>query len=410
MAVLTVVVSGTGLAQATTVTPILRQSGPTDEVPVRQLPAPNATSVESFGSLAAVRHLPTGNVLVNDQGRRRLLLLDKELKLIRVVADTTLGTGKAYGEQPAGLLAYRADSTLLVEPASMSMLVIDQDGTIVRTMSVPRPKDVLFLTGGALGNPGFDGRDRLVYRAPPDLGGTRPPRLGETPTALTPPDSAAIVRFDLAMRRLDTAGFVKIPKTNISLTPDENGRMRVSVAVDPLPVVDDWVVLSDGSVAFIRGRDYHVDFITEDGPLNRAELIPYDWQRMTDDDKVRFLDSAKVIRERQRVATAGTSNTASGGRLEPLTWVSASELPDYKPVFGTASIRADMDAQIWVRTIATKVRTGGAMHDVIDKRGKLVDRIQTPVATTIVGFGPGRVVYLGFRDSSGVHLQRAAAR
>jgi hypothetical protein len=90
--------------------------------------------------------------------------------------------------------------------------------------------------------------------------------------------------------------------------------------------------------------------------------------------------------------------------------VNASELPDYKPVFGTGSVKADMDGRLWVRTIPTKATTGGAIYDVIDRSGKLVDRVQVPAGTTIAGFGAGGVVYLGLRDTSGLHIQRIALR
>jgi hypothetical protein len=59
-----------------------------------------------------------------------------------------------------------------------------------------------------------------------------------------------------------------------------------------------------------------------------------------------------------------------------------------------------------VRTIPTKPTPGGAVYEVIDRAGKLVDRVQVPAGTTIAGFGKGGVVYLGMRDAAGVHLQR----
>ena len=41
------------------------------KLPLRPLPAPTATSTETVRSLAAVRQLPNGSVLVNDQAGRR---------------------------------------------------------------------------------------------------------------------------------------------------------------------------------------------------------------------------------------------------------------------------------------------------------------------------------------------------
>jgi hypothetical protein len=426
----------------------------TTKITLRQLPAALATSTDTIGSVAAVRQLPNGNVLVNDQARRRVLMLDKDMKLVSVVADSTSSTANAYGARPGGLLAYRGDSTLFVDPASLSMLVIDPSGKIIRTMAAPRPNDVGFLTGGAMGNPGFDGQGRLVYRTV-DFGfgrnGPRP-EPGKPFVPPTPPDSSALVRFDLATRKLDTVGFYKIPRANIQMTQDDKGGMRVSVIMNPLPVVDEWAVMSDGTVAFVRGHDYHVDFVDATGNRTSAEKIPYDWQRMTDDDKQRFLDSSKVaiekLRATQQAAAGGTpaaaradglgaamGAAASGGMVvtmqrsgdgpprvdiggpggpgggpQPINMVPASELPDYKPVFGPGAVKPDMDGHLWVRTIPTKPTTGGAIYDVIDRSGKLVDRVQVPTGTTIAGFGAGGVVYLGLRDATGLHVQRIPIR
>ena len=449
--VLSITAAGVAGAQAQA-TSTASPSTTTTKITTRQLPAAMATSTDSIGSVAAVRQLPNGNVLVNDQARRRVIMLDKNMKLVGVVADSTSSTANAYGVRPGGLLAYRGDSTLFVDAASLSMLVIDPSGKIVRTMAAPRPNDVNFLTGGIAGNPGFDGQGRLVYRVV-DFGfgrGMRP-EPGKPFVPPTPPDSSALVRFDLATRKLDTAGFFKIAKANVQMSQDANGGMRVSVSVNPLPVVDEWAVMSDGTVAFLRGHDYHVDFIDAAGAKTSAEKIPYEWQRMTDDDKQRFLDSAKVAIEKQRAAAvAGGGGAAPGrgggidaaaaalgggggggmvvtmrggdggppniqigggpggpaGAPPPVNMVPISDLPDYKPVFGNGAVKPDMDGHLWVRTIPTKPTTGGAIYDVIDRSGKLVDRVQVPAGTTIAGFGAGGVVYLGSRDASGLHVQR----
>jgi hypothetical protein len=174
--------------------------------------------------------------------------------------------------------------------------------------------------------------------------------------------------------------------------------------------------------------------------------IPYEWQRMTEEDKVAFIDSTRAAVARARAAggTAaggpggnvgfnaapqgvtitvggppggggGGGNTQvvvggpppGGGAPPAPVFVSPSELPDYKPVFGPGGVRADADARVWVRTIPTKPTPGGAIYEVIDRSGKVVDRVQVPTGTTIIGFGAGGVVYLGMRDASGIHLQRA---
>ena len=441
-------------------------SAATHSITTRKLAAAIATSSEVLGSLAAVRQLPNGNVLVNDQARHRVLLLDKNLALVSIVADSTSSTNNAYGVQPGGLIPFRGDSTLFVDAASLSMLVIDPAGKLTRTMAAPRPNDTRYLTGGALGNPGFDAKGRLVYRTV-DFGFGRGRGVGTQPGQAfvmpTPPDSAALVRFDLATRKLDTAGFFKIAKTNTSMS-EAGGHAHAENLINPLPVVDDWAVMSDGTIALVRGRDYHIDFIEPSGAISSAEKIPYDWQRLRDEDKQAFLDSSRVALEKLRArdpqAVASSSPTNAdplgsvpapgfsfggggdshgagdgfrsqfgGGAPRPrdgggdsatpraegsaspaaISMVPASTLPDYKPVFGPGAVRADADNRIWVRTIATKATSGGAIYEVIDRSGKLVERVQIPAGRAIAGFGKGGVVYLGYRDAAGVHLEKAIA-
>ena len=118
-----------------------------------------------MGAVAAVQPLPGGRLLVNDPIKRRVVLLDSSLKQLAVVADTTAATRNAYGARDGGLIPFRGDSALFVDPTSLSMLVIDPAGKIARVMAAPRANDVIFLLGGPMGNPGFDAKGRLVYRS-----------------------------------------------------------------------------------------------------------------------------------------------------------------------------------------------------------------------------------------------------
>lgn len=413
---------------------------------IRPLGAVIARSTETVGSVPAVRHLSKAGVLVNDMARRRVVLFDSTLSKMSVVADSTAATASAYSGRMGGLIPYRGDSALFVDPTSLSMLVIEPTGKLGRVMSIPRSNDAMMLASTPMGTPGFDGNGRLVYR-----GST--PRHFPTPGAggvmnMPPqPDSAPIVRIDLATRALDTITFVKIPKIKFDVTQVE-GRINMSSQVNPLPVVDDWAVLSDGSVAVVRGQDYHVDIFGADGKKTSAPKMPFDWQRLSDEDKVAFIDSVKAARERMlagagggealvvgggtaaggapgggeiriSMSTAGTggggpeaaSRAARAGGMTPrITFVQPSELPDYKPAFFAGSVRADADGNLWIRTIPTKAIPGGPVYDVVNARGELVDRVQIPAGRNIVGFGSGGVVYLTVREGDAAYLEKARVR
>ncbi|HEX7979409.1 MAG TPA: hypothetical protein VF461_12465 [Gemmatimonadaceae bacterium] len=423
--------------------------------PLRHLGAAVATS-DALGAVAAVQALPGGKLLVNDPSRRQLVLLDSTMKVIAVVADTTPATKAAYGTRGGGLLPFRGDSALFVDPNSLSMLVIDPVGKIARIMAAPRANDVIFLLGGPQGNPGFDAKGRLVYRAQ-SFG---PPRGGTAGQPLQPPvipDSVPLVRYDLLTRKLDTAAFVRSPAPKFNIVQNERG-ISMTSTINPLTEVDDWAILPDGTIAIVR-KDYHVDYIDANGQKTSAAKLPFDWQRLTDSAKAAIIDSAKARMARARaggpgggfvitrdgpggndvVAGGGPGGPPGGGapvmvfrteRVEggppprggaptsetrvagppPLSFVEPSELPDYQPAFTTGSVRADREGKLWVRIFAPLQSNAGPEYDVIDRTGKLVDRVALPAGTTIAGFGPDGTVYLGVRDASGVHITRAHER
>jgi hypothetical protein len=422
---------------------------------IRQIGPVISASAEPFGQRAFVRHVKAG-VLVNDVEQRRLVLLDTVLGLASVVADTTPGTANAYSGRVGSLIAYHADSSLFVDPQSMSMLVIDPAGKVTRVMSVPRSQDAMVLGNPMLGTPGFDASGKLVYRGMPRPmmrggpggaggGGGRGGAAGSAGMHLPdPPDSIALVRVDLASRQVDTLTFTKIPKAKVDVQRDDNGRVSVNVQMNPLPVVDDWAVTSDGSVAIVRGRDYHVDWIRPDGSRESSPKMPFAWQRMTDDDKAAFIDSLKAARERMAASNpsstggnlpvigapagdggggqtrvmvmgpgaAGAAGAPGAAMPNNMNFLSASELPDYKPAFFAGSTRADADGNLWIRTIPTKAIAGGPVYDVVNSKGELVERVQVPKNRTIVGFGPGGIVYLLAREEGAANstLEKARTR
>jgi hypothetical protein len=429
--------------------PAARAQQPSTRPALRPLGPALATS-EAMSAVAAVQALPGGRLLVNDPARRRVVLLDSMLKQVAVVADTTAATKNAYGGQNGGLIPFRGDSALFVDPQSLSMLVIDPAGKIARIMAAPRANDVFFLLGGPMGNPGFDAKGRLVYRmmGMGPRGGPRAPGQPMTPPVF--PDSVPIVRYDLTARKLDTAAFVKVYAPKFSVVQEEGGGVRMSSFINPLPEVDDWAILPDGTIAIVR-KDYHVDFIDGDGNRTSGPKIPFEWQRLTDSMKVAIIDSSKAAFERMRAAGPGAGPGGNqvvvatgpggpppggapggavpmiviredGGNAPPrrsgaagerraegppaMSFVQPSELPDYRPAFSNGSVRADADGKLWVRIMSPKPASGPE-YDVIDRTGKLVDRVVLPAGTTIAGFAPGGIVYLGVRDASGVRVVRA---
>ena len=387
----------------------------------------SATSKQMLGFAAAVRELPGGRVLVNDITKRQLVMLDPSLAVATIVADSASGGANAYGPSAGAIIGYQGDSTLFIDPRDLSMFVIGPAGNIARVAAVPRSQDAAMMGSNVVGSPAVDAKGRLVYRAGfprmmsrMDHGGTMaPPEF---------PDSAAIVRVDLASRKVDTAAYYKIAKLKMVVAQSEKG-ISMTTEINPMPIVDDWGVMADGSVAIVRGRDYHVDWLNPDDVMSASPKIPFDWQRLTDEDKVATLDSAKAQMERSRAnpsASAGEppgnrvminmsvsgdgaarSVTTAAGAAPAMNFVSPSELPDYRPAFSQGAVKPDLDNNLWIRTSSTRSGSlAGPIYDVLNRRGELVDRVQVPAGRTIVGFGKGGTVYMMARDDHGGWIEK----
>jgi hypothetical protein len=403
---------------AAAVSPAAAQTLP----PIRSVGPALAVSSEPLASVSQVRVLSNGHVLVNDNAGRRVVMFDSALKSPAVVADSTDASGNAYNERLGGLIAYLGDSTLFAAPSASGVarafLLIDPQGRIARSMAFPRPSGMFGLIGGPYGTPGLDAQGRLVFR----IAIAPPPRQSadEPPWS---PDSSLIVRYDFATRGIDTLATYGIPRYRAVNVKTElpGGRflIRPRPVIDPIPWTDDWAVLADGTIAIIRGREFRVDFLAASRTMTSGAKLPFEWQRLADEDKSRILDSVKTQLESlaaaQRAASArrdslvGRTAPAGAGSSPPgplpPEFVALNEMPDYRPAFSQGASHGDLDGNLWMRTSA--VANGGVIYYVVNRAGELVARVQVPPGRVIAGFGPGGVVYMGVLDGITAHVERA---
>jgi hypothetical protein len=380
--------------------------------PVHAIGPTLAISTEPMGSVSQVRHLSGGRVLVNDITGRRLLIFDSSLRHSTVIADSTGASGLHYSSRVAGIIAFRGDSTLFADPITSVLVVLDAAGKVTRTLAPPSIEQINSLVGGPYGTPGFDAKGRIVYRAripnPPDTRNGIPLPLA---------DSALIIRFDFVTRKQDTVVKFGIPAIRRIAMPVEvaEGTLRgVSNIIDPVSWTDAWAVLSDGTIAIVRGRDYRVDFIDGDDRKTPGLKIPFNWHRLTDEEKSMILDSTRVATDKAREEAMRRDSIARAGsprsRLIPLrpdVYATLSEMPDYLPPFLQGAALADGHDRLWVRT--SQRVGGGAVYDVIDRSGALIDRLIVPPGRVIAGFGPDDEIYMGVLDGTTARLERARA-
>ncbi|HTR78859.1 MAG TPA: hypothetical protein VMH39_12140 [Gemmatimonadaceae bacterium] len=407
--------------------------------PVRQLGPRLAITKDFIGNVGNVRQLSDGRLLVNDNRSHRLLLFDATLTHSRVIVDSVPAANRAYGSAAGGLIAYTGDSTIFVDPVALSLLVLDPAGRIRRVISAPVPDDAGSLVA-PLGGAAFDGRGRLVYRPTgaryfatgysPGNGARAPSRqksVSADRNDLDRPnsafhDSVPIVAGDMHTHRVDTLGFLSVPITwAASFAVGSDGSDTRTLPVTPVSVFDDWAVVSDGSIAFVRAQDYHIDWINNDGTHTSTPPLPHAWHRLSDSDKVALIDSARRQNDSlERVFAFQQARQDSIDRLGGVSRPKAvtiyeypptSDVPDYLPPFSTfglsSAVRADRDDNLWIREGYAPPAPDGPppIYDIVNRAGRLVDRVRLPATMTLAGFGHG-VVYLSVREGGGTVLAR----
>jgi hypothetical protein len=381
--------------------------------PVRQLGRILTKSPAVMGSVASTRELPHGRVLVNDTATRRLYLFDSTLRARMAVLDSIEGGKHSYGFSPGGVIAYRADSTLFASPSLASMILLDPAGRATPLLVGPTPLEMLFIAGGPFGNPGFDSRGRLVYRGSArDL---TAPRSPETRSPYPERDSAPILGLNLITGKMDTIALFRIPKEVVTITEGPDRTFSTVVKKDPLPTVDDWAVLPNGSLAVVRGRDFHIDWIDQNGTRASSGSVPFPWRKLTETAKVAFMDSVRYAADTaaaaQEIRLAERFKGTDNEPPEPveMDYGLPSELPDRFPAFEANSTHADPDGILWIRT--TQRISGRPVYYLVNRKGTVVDRVQLPAGRTIAGFGRNHTVYLASADpAGGTRLERARVR
>lgn len=431
-------------------------------IPVRELAAPDARTTESFGNIFGVRQLEGGKVLVNDGLRRQLIILDEKLATRTISIDSVSTGGQSYGPRASPLIPYLADSSLFVDGQSFTLLVINPKGAVTRVMSAPKPGDLSSLASSASG---VDAKGNLVYRgrfviAP----NTAAPATGGMP-AVQVPDSQPIVRADFDTRKVDTLGRVKVQSgSRAVVSQDPNGKMIAKTTINPLNTVDEWGVMSDGTIAFVRGQDYHIDFISPSGKVSSSARLPFDWKRLTDEDKQALVDSARnaidkaVADARAKAPNEAAAQSAAsmatmvalsgmmgmggggmggGGAMTSVSiagaggggrdiaigggagggamgmmamamptmiteFVPLKEIADYYPAIRSGAVKADLDGNLWILpTSSAQSKAGELIYDIVNNRGELTQRVRLPLGRSIAGFGHNGVLYLMQRDATG---------
>ena len=388
----------------------------------RTLPAPDATYAEPFSSVSVgtVRELRDGRVIVADVRDRVLQAID-----FRSGSSVTIGregSGPAEFGMPMRVFAAPGDTTFLFDPLNQRYLVVGPDAKPVTTFRMeadarPTPTDTRARQvpgpGGA-GQQMMIGVGALFARASDAMGRlyAETPGFSMGPNGPQSSDSAAVVRFDRAARRLDTLAFVKLPPQNTQVSGGANNMLMLVGGANPLTPRDEWTVFPDGRVAVVRAADYHVDFFAPNGSRQTSAPVRFTPIRITEADKreeeaLRLRARANQMMMTVNAGAGGVQRSATMGPGANAPPPPLTDWPESKPPFrsGMASVLARPNGELWVRR-TEPAGAKGTLYDVLNAQGAVTHQVRIPDGWTLIGFGNGTIYTTKLDEDDLVYLQR----
>jgi len=359
--------------------------------------------------------------MVRDARQARVELFDAALSRSKPVMDNSGATARRYAGGIDGIIdgpyAFRADSTLFLDANAEAMLLVDPAGAIVRVFAPPLARLIAR-------SPVGDGHGHLVLQAP--TGVLSPTSADSALGAGGHPlvDSLPVMRVDPLTRRIDTIAYVENQVYYLGTRGvDSCGAPYIRQMLNPLPESDRWVVLSDGTVAVVRARDFHIDWVALDGTTTASPKVPHEWHRLLDSNKVALVDSMRAGLVSASPFGGGASFRDDGQtsaacvaaqrRARAPDYPTPDNMSDYAAPFRWPDqygpIFADADDNVWIHTSDNPAGGTGPVYLVVNRLGTVTDRIQIPGGTRIAGFGPG-FIYLKGRVGGATQLVRARIR
>ena len=347
---------------------------------------------QQFSEIGSIRELRDGRVIVVDARELKVQLLDP-----RSGTATTIGrTGDGPGEYrwPSRLFPLQGDSTLLHDAAGGRLMVILPDGKPGGFYDPNRAEgDSILARARRFFVRAGDGRGHLFSEA-------QPIRIGAG-GVLELADHAAIERLDIATRKRDTVALFPVRNdANARILP----RMGIVVTqprMQPFSAWDHWAVAPDGRIAFVFFEPYRVDFVVANRRVVQNAPIPYDRVRVDDALKRQYREEL----ERPRMVMRGGSGGASTMEMMKMPYTEPVEWPEYLPPYLGVAVFGS-DGLLWIPRATAAGQP--PLYDIINGQGKLVERVQFPPRTKLIGFGARSIYVVRLDEDDLQYLQRYA--
>jgi len=352
---------------------------------------PVAELEEPFTQITGIRELPGNRAVVVDAQEKTLQMVDFGKRSLSKISRN--GSGPGEFQFPMSAFAGPANVTWVADPMMQKIHVVSPDGKITSALLTPGgdgPGSLIFPQG-------VDAKGRLYFQG-----------NGFTPGQSTPSDTVPIVRWDPAVKRVDTVAW--IPSGLITSVSGGGNRASFTIRMNPYSKADAWGVLPDGRVAIVRADPYRVDIVEAPGRVRKGAAVAYTPVKIGAAERDAYRKGqgsggggggSAVMLTR---SVGGSSTSGGGGAPSAGTSVSRAtpgavadaDFPPVMPAFPARGVRTTPEGEIWVlrnRAASDKTPT----YDIFDGTGKLVGKATLKPNSAIVGFGAG-TAYVARQD------------
>jgi hypothetical protein len=314
---------------------------------------------DPFTTVAGLRELSDGRVLISDRTEKRVFLVDLSAGSRTVVGRE--GRGPEEYAIPGRLFALSGDTTLLVDEGLQRLAVIPPEGRIGSTFRVPGGVAATRLGGvGPAGRLFFEG-------SPPGAG---------APDAPGAADSVPVVRWARGDVAVDTVATVRTPPlASVTLGDPAAGSVSRIAFPQPFGPGDAWGVAPAGELVIVRTEPFRMERFAADGKrLSAGPEIRRPTVVLTEEDREAFPfgpEAAKAI-----------------------SW------PTTKPPFRYGMLRVASGGDVWIE-LSTPAAESDPLYGVLRPDGSLHRLVRLPQGRRFVGSGQG-TVYTTWKDDDGL--------
>lgn len=359
----------------------------------RPLGPPSAELQEPLSSVAGLRELSNGRVVVLDSRERTLWITDAALRAASRVGRE--GQGPQEYLRPNAVLAMPGDTTWIADGGNNRHLVMAPSGELVgsQPLFAIRPSESVTYTATTRG---VDRRGNAFMALPFGLIDRGPDDKGDTP----------IIRYDRTTSRYDTAATFNDPTRIRVAQPAQrmSGAGGVSFTASTGEAFggrDDWAPAVDGAIAIMRWQPYRVEWRLPGERTVQGPEVPYTRVRVGAAEKEEFLEALRA-RGGGSMTTRGADGRTQTVQMpvpEPETWA------EFKPPFVSGTAITAPDQTVWVQRSASAAAKD-ATWDIFDRSGRLVRQVLLPKRSRVVGFGSGSVYVARVDDDDLMYLGR----